>query len=42
MKHIGRRNDTEVIINNKQYRLSGFERYQVHLEPEVQIVGGSI
>lgn len=25
MKHIGRRNDTEVIINNKQYRLSGFE-----------------
>lgn len=25
MKHIGRRNDTEVIINNKQYKLSGFE-----------------
>lgn len=25
MRHMGRRNDTEVIINNKQYKLSGFE-----------------
>lgn len=25
MRHMGKRNDTEVIINNKQYKLSGFE-----------------